>query len=40
MLTICENELDKSIEEHKWKLKIKSKNAIVGVAAIDFDINL
>ena len=22
MGTICENELDKSIEEHRWKIKI------------------
>jgi len=39
MGTICENELDKSIEEHKWKIKIKNKYAMVGVAPIDFDIN-
>ena len=42
MGTICENELDKSIEEHKWKIKLlhsKSKNILVGVAPIDFDIN-
>ena len=42
MGTICENELDKSIEEHKWKIKIlKSENKyiMVGVAPIDFDIN-
>ena len=40
MGTICENELDKSIEEHKWKIKIlKSNNVMVGVAPIDFDIN-
>ena len=40
--TICMNELDKSIEEHKWKIKIlKSPNKYicVGVAPIDFDIN-
>ena len=40
--TICEYELDKSIEEHKWKikiLKIKSKNISIGVASIDFDIH-
>jgi len=41
--TICENELDKSIEEHKWKIKIlkttKNKYIMVGVAPIDFDIN-
>ena len=43
MGTICENELDKSIEEHKWKIKIlksKSKDIFVGVAPSDFDINL
>ena len=42
MGTICENELNKSIEEHKWKIKIlqsKDKNIIVGVAPSDFDIN-
>ena len=42
MGTIYENELDKSIEEHKWKIKIlKSQNKfiMVGVAPIDFDIN-
>jgi len=41
--TICINELDKSIEEHIWKIKIlKTNNKIimVGVAPIDFDINL
>ena len=41
MGTICENELDKSIEEHKWKikfLKTKSKYINIGVATIDFDI--
>ena len=40
--TICENELDKSIEEHKWKirfLKTESKFINIGVAPIDFDIN-
>ena len=34
--------MDKSIEEHKWKitiLKSKSKNIYVGVATIDFDFN-
>ena len=33
--TICENELDKSIEEHKWKIKIlksKSKGIMVGIS--------
>ena len=43
MGTICENELDKLIEEHKWKIKIlkatKYKNIMVGVAPIDFDIH-
>ena len=42
MGTICENELDKSIEEHKWKIKIlktQNKYIFVGVAPIDFDIN-
>ena len=42
MGTICEYELDKSIEEHKWKIKIlKSYNKaiMVGVAPSDFDIN-
>ena len=42
MGTICENELDKSIEEHKWKIKIlktKSKIIMIRVAPIDFDIN-
>ena len=41
MGTICENELDKSIEEHKWKiklLKVTNNNIFVGVAPIDFDI--
>jgi len=41
--TICTNELDKSIEEHKWKIKIlkttQNKYVMVGVAPIDFDIN-
>ena len=43
MGTICINELDKSIEEHIWKIKIlktNSKIIMVGVAPIDFDINL
>ena len=43
MGTICENELDKSIEEHKWKIKVlkttQNKYIMVGVAPIDFDIN-
>ena len=41
--TICINELDKSIEEHIWKIKILKttyKYIMVGVAPIDFDINL
>ena len=40
--TMCENELDKSIEEHKWKIKIlksQNKSIMVGVAPIDFDFN-
>ena len=40
--TICEYELDKSIDEHKWKinlLNVKTRKAMVGVAPIDFDIN-
>ena len=42
MGTICENELDKSIEEHKWKIKLLNvtrKELLVGFAPIDFDIN-
>ena len=42
MGTICEKELDKSIEEHKWKIKIlksQNKSIMVGVAPSDFDIN-
>ena len=42
MGTICENELDKSIKEHKWKIKIlksKSMEIFVGVAPIDFNIH-
>ena len=42
MGTICINELDKSIEEHIWKIKILktiSKEIMVGVAPIDFEIN-
>ena len=42
MGTICENELDKSIEEHKWKIKIlkttQYKYIMIGVAPSDFDI--
>ena len=40
--TICENELDKSIEEHKWKIKLlntKNRYIMVGVSPIDFNIN-
>jgi len=40
--TICENKLENSKEEYKWKIKIlksKSKEIMVGVAPIDFDIN-
>ena len=40
--SICENELDKSKEEHIWKIKIlktQSYYILVGVATIDFDIN-
>ena len=43
MGAICENELNKSIEEHKWKIKIlksEKKYVMVGVAPIDFDINI
>ena len=43
MGTICENELDKSIDEHKWKIKIlktKSKWIMIGVAPSDFDIHI
>ena len=39
---LCENELDKSIEEHKWKIKLlktDNKRIFVGVAPIDFDVN-
>ena len=42
MGTLCEFELDKQIEEHKWKIKIlqtKYKYIMVGVAPNDFDIN-
>ena len=40
--TICEIELDKSIEEHKWKIKIlktHQKAIMVGVAPNNFDIH-
>ena len=39
---ICEKELDKSIEEHKWKIKIlkgTNNDIMVGVAPSDFDVN-
>ena len=39
---ICKNELDKSIEEHKWKVNIitsTNTDIYVGVAPIDFDIH-
>ena len=39
---ICEKELDKSAEEHIWKIKIlKGDNyhIMVGVATMDFDFN-
>ena len=42
MGTICKNELDKSVEEHKWKIKILKTNCnaiMVGVAPNNFDIN-
>ena len=43
MGSICENELDKSKEEHIWKIKILKTtqyyDIMVGVATIDFDIN-
>ena len=43
MGTICEYELDKSIEEQKWKIKIlkttQYKYIMLGVAPIDFDIH-
>ena len=39
---ICEDELDKSIEEHKWKIKIiksaQNKLIMIGVASSNFDI--
>ena len=38
----CEEELDKSIEEHSWKIKILKTyvyNIMVGVATMDFDFN-
>ena len=39
---ICKNELDKSIDEHRWKikfLKTKERYIMVGVAPINFDFN-
>jgi len=42
MGTLCENELDQSIEEHKWKIKFlegTSNDIMVGVTTSDFDIN-
>ena len=42
MGTICDKELDQTIEEHKWRIKIiktKAKEIMVGVAPSDFDIN-
>ena len=42
MGTICEKELDKSMEEHKWKIKILKgtyNHIMAGVTTSDFDIN-
>ena len=42
MGTICKKELDKSIEEHKWKIKIlkgTDNHIMFGVTPSDFDIN-
>ena len=42
MGTLCENELDQSIEEHKWKIKFlegTSKDIMVGVTTSDFDVS-
>ena len=42
MGTICENELEKSKEEHIWKIKILKTydyGIMIGVATIDFDMN-
>ena len=43
MGAICENELDNSIEEYRWKIKLLQKaqtqDFMVGVAPKDFDIN-
>ena len=41
--TICVNELDKSIDEHRWKIKIlksKSKDIFIGVSTTDFNYNI
>ena len=41
--TIWEKELDKSIEEHKWKIKTtkkKSKSIMIDVATSDFDVQI
>ena len=38
---ICDNELDKSVDEHRWKIKILKtykKSIMIGVAPSDFDI--
>ena len=40
--SICEEELDKYIEEHVWKIKILKTNnydIMVGIATMDFDFN-
>ena len=42
MGSICEEELDKSIEKHNWKIKVlktKEYYIMVGIATIDFDFN-
>ena len=42
MGTVCENELEKSEEEHIWKIKILKTFGyyiMIGVATIDFDMN-
>ena len=39
---ICDKELDKSIEIHSWKIKIKksfNSNPMIGISTNDFDIN-
>ena len=41
--TICDKELDKSIEEHRWKVKIlntKIKDIFIGVSTSDFNFNV